>query len=418
MQAARFVLAVVAALSASFAYAQQVCYQYSVTFFTQIRTAPSLSAVCSAMVGITWDDGNGGLKTITSGSVAGDEASLQCRYEYTAAWGPAYGGVGTTQASRSEVPCSESCTEKADQKTILNWTIGYARSPEEGAPMVIDVRSTVPQGRSACHGGCRVSVPGIPFEGWGATHPTSSGLYRQSVDYEVAYTGESCQEADTNSEVSDRDPPPCTGSVGQVNGVPKCIGTSEHPASGDTPGEPGQKSDGNPTAGEKPGSGPRDPGGNGDGGPRGGGVGGPKGSGDGDGDGTTDTPGEGKEQAACGAPGQPKCRIEEAGTPGKIPGDAYDSKLDPYKKSMDELRDKAGGSSDKTSLWNGWTAFFNAPPLATCEQFEFPDVMGMQLPKLNPCGVVTGMRSLMGYLWALGAMWLCIGMVTRTVRGG
>lgn len=108
----------------------------------------------------------------------------------------------------------------------------------------------------------------------------------------------------------------------------------------------------------------------------------------------------------CGLPGKPACKIDEEGTPEAKTDSEYHDKLDPFKTEMDSNRDVIGGASDKP-FFDGWSLFFSAPAVVACQPYELPRDMG----SIDACGVVDGVRTIMGYIWALTALYLCIGMV-------
>lgn len=112
----------------------------------------------------------------------------------------------------------------------------------------------------------------------------------------------------------------------------------------------------------------------------------------------------------CGLPGKPACKIDETGTPAPVPATRYDAALDPFKQSTDEKRDVIAGTADK-SFFSGWTMFFSAPAVVQCQPLAMPTYLGIQIGSLDPCPVADGMREVMAYIWALGAMWLCLGMI-------
>ena len=184
-------------------------------------------------------------------------------------------------------------------------------------------------------------------------------------------------------------------------------GVFQQPANLDKNG----KDQGNPAAGTKPTSGS----GSGSGGAgrtpgagSGGSAGGPAGAANGSGtkpDGTKPTE-EGKEQQNCGAPGQPKCGIEEGGTPKTYTGN---DGLADWKAAVDsnraQIKDSGGG------VFDGFAVFFSAPPVAACSPFSLPNDYG----SLDPCPVVDGVRGVMGYIWALGALFLCIGWIREAI---
>ncbi|MVT37079.1 hypothetical protein GO497_06200 [Acidovorax citrulli] len=133
--------------------------------------------------------------------------------------------------------------------------------------------------------------------------------------------------------------------------------------------------------------------------------------------GTVNKPGDGKEQAACGAPGQPKCAIDETGTP-KVSPNEYDKAVDQYKVDADALRARVSAADDK-GYFSGWKSMWFAPAVVACQPFQLPSFLGVSMgTMIDPCDVVEGVRYFMAYLWALGGLYLCMRMVTQTVRGG
>lgn len=116
----------------------------------------------------------------------------------------------------------------------------------------------------------------------------------------------------------------------------------------------------------------------------------------------------------CGYPGGPPCQIDEAGTPEPLPVGKYTPAADEYKTKADENRTTIGGNGDKP-FFTGWNVFFFAPPLAVCQPFQLPDYNGASMGALDACNVVEGTRSVMSYIWALAALFLCLGMIKREV---
>jgi len=250
---------------------------------------------------------------------------------------------------------------------------------------------------------------------WQSAAPTPSGLYRLSLDISATFTGETCTPTEVdNAALSKTAPiPPCPGFTGEVNGVPGCYGTASNPTSSDvSETKPKSPQSGNPAAGEKPSTGEgsgsdgkgRTPS-TGDGGP----AGGPAaaaGSGKAP-DGTTPKPGEGKEQANCGAPGQPKCGIDEGGTPSKFEGDK--AALDKWKSDVEANRNTIKDANG--SFFDSYGVFFAAPPFVPCEPIELPNEVFLT----RQCEVVDGTRSVMAYIWALAALWICLGWIREAI---
>lgn len=115
------------------------------------------------------------------------------------------------------------------------------------------------------------------------------------------------------------------------------------------------------------------------------------------------------EIITCGLPSTPPCRIDEAGTPNEAPASIKES-ANEYKSKMDELRDTVKGDTDK-GMFESWRNLFLVPPIAACEAVVLPRDMG----SIDPCPVVDGVRSVMAYIWALTALWLCLGMVREVI---
>lgn len=111
------------------------------------------------------------------------------------------------------------------------------------------------------------------------------------------------------------------------------------------------------------------------------------------------------DTTGCGLPDTAPCKIDEAGTPEYEPAEDV---IEPAKAA--ELA-KLETVKAPPSLFPGWNTLFNAPALSACSAFVLPRDMG----EINPCSVVEGVRSVMGYIWALTALFLCLGMVKRAV---
>ena len=358
-------------------------------------------------------------------------------------------GMSSGHVQTRQVVC-EVC--KPGPKGSVNVTVGYHATPSTNIKLNPFVKVDPffkqlekDQGGTMCYQGCKVGVP-FPDEGaeyWISQVAGPNGLYRSSATIDIQGTSQQCSEATPDAATSTATPPACPGATGTVNGATVCLPSTTDTTPGTAPTDAIR---GNPSAGPTDPSKPtseRAPGpggagnGSGTGGASNGGAasGGPatgsnntpggKGCNDGtksptpacsgkgelDADGNTDKPEEGKEQAACGAPGQPKCRIDETGTPGEVGGDKYDSKLDAYKNDSKDAADQIKGSG--TGIYDSWTSLFVAPPLASCEGFEFPAHAGQSMGTVDPCNVVDGIRTAMAYLWAIGGFWLCLGWVKQ-----
>lgn len=377
-------------------------------------------AACAAMVGKHLF-GDSGTSVVTSSIASGASCS-----------GTMTGNYGYYQNLATHIIDYDVCAPQIDQVTISNVTAGYSRSVAGAGlyPPVMPDGSAAASGymglppSSMCIAGC-LQARGAAVASWTSLEPTATGLYRQSDDWSFTNLGTSCTATPAENAAANpaANVPACVGFVGQVNGKLTCIPSV--PDSGIGPGaKPKSATVGNPTA-STPGGVGNIPatGGNGAN------AGGPKGSSDGGvvpggggaavapptpaasaPKGFASAPGTGLEQVACGAPGQPKCAIDGTGIPSAADPSIAKS-ADGYKKDMDSLRGTVAGSGDKNFFNGGWSTLFSAPAIAACTPIAFPADLG----SVDPCPVVEGVRSVMGYIWALTAMFMCLGMIKRVI---
>lgn len=320
------------------------------------------------------------------------------------------------------------CAAKMGKVGVTNWTQGYSRTPDEGDVYGVGPVTLPPASGEVCDAGCKVALqtsgPGVNF--YVSQAPTASGLYRRSADYPNLNLGTDCTPGAVDAPAQKTSTvPACPGTVGEVNGKTVCVGTAASPVTTtpiERPSVPPIA--GNPAAGAKPstgdgsgtGSAGRTPTG-GDGGPAGGpagaAVGGRGGSAGGtsDGKGTTDKPADGKEQAACGAPGQPVCavKVDEKGTPEGV-GTSFDAAK---QKSDDSYSAQAKTVTDATASTYKptWDFSFSLP--TGCTAFD-TEIEGF---KLDPCRYQSTIHDLMSLVWAAITVFTIIGMVGRTIRG-
>lgn len=416
----RFLVFLVAFSSLS---AWAACRQYLVDMsgFPARPWASSEESACSAINGAS-KTGSGDLVSSTI-SGARVTAPRVCAYTLTSLYKNGKSIVEEETAYilyKTVEKCDTECGSKQGQDFTLNWTHGYTRTPDIDADLswqTVAPPLIPPPDGMVCDpvSSCKVALVLIPTAVWQSIAPTSQGLYRVSFDYDAMYFGESCTptKVDTAGASPAAEKPTCPGFVGEVNGVPGCYGTASSPTANDVSSrKPKPPEAGNPTAGKAPDSGEgsgtggagRTPS-TGDGGPRGGPAA-AAGSGTKP-DGTTPKPGEGKEQAACGAPGQPKCGIDETGTPTKFDGKG--DLLGGWEEGVKANRatiEKSG-----TGIFDSFSVFFSAPPLAGCEPIELPNDQVIT----RHCDVVDGTRSVMAYIWALTALWLCVGWIREAI---
>lgn len=357
-----------------------------------------------------------------------------CPANSTAVSGGCQCANGFDESGGQCVPHTNSCTPNAGKVKVTNWTVGFFRTPDDNDYSAVGPVNKLPASGSFCSGGCVMNVPDPGAPGWSAWRsqsPNAQGLYRGSLDIPVTNSGTECSPGAADTPLSPTAlEPQCPGAVGEVNGKLGCYGTAQSPVvtnPTDRPSVPPVA--GNPTAGPKPetgegsgtGSAGRTPtngnGGNA-GGPAGAGQGGKGGGAGGTASGTGTTKNaEGKEEKdPCGAPGQAECnvKVNEKGTPNGA-GTTYDTakaKMDETKGKNDEQLGKASGTGDK-GFMEPVRQLFWTPPIAACQPMALPTMFsGLSL---DPCGVVDGARGLMGFLWAAGGLFLCLGMVKRVI---
>lgn len=339
---------------------------------------------------------------------------------------PVSGGCACNSGSLEQggqcVDPNQACQAKSGTSSIVNVTVAWQRTPSvaSGVDWLYPTKLSSSGTGSACNGGCMQNFdahePCADCGSYVSQVPNSQGLYRVSIDFMGHYSGSVCSDSPSDQVIKpdDSKDPPCPGFIGEVNGVKGCYGTADKPIRPESPDpnvDKNGKDKGNPAAGNKPSSGA----GSGSGGAgrtpgsgSGGSAGGPAGAANGSStkpDGTKPTE-EGKEQQNCGAPGQPKCGIDESGTPKTYTGN---DGLADWKAAVEsnraQIKDSGGG------VFDGFAIFFSAPPVASCSPFDLPNNYG----SLDPCPVVDGVRGVMGYIWALSALFLCIGWIREAI---
>lgn len=339
---------------------------------------------------------------------------------------PVSGGCGCNSGSLEQggqcVDPNQACQAKSGASSIVNVTVAWQRTPSvaSGVDWLYPTKLSSSGTGSVCNGGCMQNFdahePCADCGSYVSQVPNSQGLYRVSIDFMGHYSGSVCSDSPSDQVIKpdDSKDPPCPGFIGEVNGVKGCYGTADKPIRPESPDpnvDKNGKDKGNPAAGNKPSSGA----GSGSGGAgrtpgsgSGGSAGGPAGAANGSGtkpDGTKPTE-EGKEQQNCGAPGQPKCGIDESGTPKTYTGsDGLADWKAAVESNRAQIKDSGGG------VFDGFAIFFSAPPVASCSPFDLPNNYG----SLDPCPVVDGVRGVMGYIWALSALFLCIGWIREAI---
>lgn len=330
------------------------------------------------------------------------------------------------------------CAALIGKASVVNWTEGYTRTPDEGDTQGVGPVNVIPN--TVCSAGCNVSVqktgPGVEY--YVSQQPTSQGLYRRSRDMPSVNLGTQCTSGPNDANQPTAPEPQCPGQVGVVGNKVTCIATAEKPIT-PTPVPTPEKAPiaGNPSAGPKPpsgdgsgeGSAGRTPsagtGGNSGGGAaagmggKGGGAGGTAaGTGSGTGAGSSNSggrvtnPGDGTEQAACGAPGQPVCsvKVDETGMPGlgttfKAATDKVNENFDSTSEAIKQIRD---GESKPS-----WSFTFRLP--TGCTSYA-PAGFDDFAVTINPCAWQSTIHDLMSMVWAAATAFCLIGMVGRTFR--
>lgn len=374
---------------------------------------------------------------------------------FTAVLNVAVGALNPGQLSYEQgaletktVVCEEVCKRIEGKKT--NITIGYHATPSDNLKLNPATKYDpffkqlmTEGGGTTCIAGCEhfMYKPGADTKTWVSQVAGTNGLYRSSADVSSTQFATPCGGAPAEGASPSAPIPECNGALGDVNGATVCL-----PRNTDTGVDLGGLPDatrGNPPAGEVPpgkddkerapgpggagngsGTGGASNGGGASGGPATGSNNKPGGKGCNDGskspelpcsgkgeldaDGTTDKPGEDKEQQACGAPGQPKCRIDETGTPdGKNALDKSGSDID---QGKDSWISEIAKWQEKT--WDDFTWTFQLPSGCTPLSLE-----GFEMT-LDVCQFQPMIHDIMSVLWAAAAVFGCMTLVFRTNAGG
>lgn len=308
------------------------------------------------------------------------------------------------------------CTSGAGAAKLVNMTLGWARSATANAKDYVGTIADIPE--NACSGGCRFGTLEATSV-YRSTHPSTQGLYRISADVLMIQTDTECTTTDDVVNPS-QVPASCPGYVGEVNGVTTCVGLQSSPippATGTPPTKPQEA--GNPAAGQAPTSGegsgvggyPRTPtAGNGQasGGPASAGI--PRGQ---VGNGTVNSPDEGTEQAACGAPGQSPCRIDESGTNTTV-GDGL-GPLNDADTSRTGILTGIQSTADKDGTWSVMPRWFTRTSCTATNLGTWP-IINVDI-EFNLCpwlGLYDVFASLAMVVLTFMA---CTGMVRDTITG-
>ena len=386
-----------------------------------------------------------------SGSGASATCYLQWDYAYLGSSTWMVTGMGSGSVQVREVVCEEVC--KPGPKGSVNVTVGYHATPSTNIKLNPLVKADPffkqlekDRGGTMCYQGCKVGVH-LPDEGadwWVSQVAGPNGLYRSSATIDIQGTSQQCSEAIPDAVTSTATPPACPGATSNVNGATVCLpsttdttpGTAPtdairgNPSAGPTdPSKPtSERAPGPGGAGNGSGTGGASNGGGASGGPATGSNNTPGGKGCNDGskspelpcsgkgeldaDGTTDKPGEDKEQQACGAPGQPKCRIDETGTPdGK---DAFNSAKEKLDSEFDKLTtelEKIKSPDGKDTSWGVMPTWIQTGACSPWNLGTLP-IIDRQIT-IDICAIKPYVDGVMNFLWALGTFFAVISMVFR-----
>jgi len=351
---------------------------------------------------------------------------------------PLVNGVRATPGNVEATACPGSPTCLAGEITSYNITAGWNRGlggnasyPDrmpDGSVPANGYIGTPPL--TMCIRGCiQTQVSGGPDNSW-LSKVAVNGMYRISDDWKYMKTATECTVTSSESARLDSTalPPACDGSAGLINGKAVCVPTS----AGQTNLLQGDKAastvkEGNPVSGSSGGLSniPATGTGTNAGGPLTSTTnqplampgGGPGASGPGattsTGTTTATTPSTSTTTfETCGIPGQPACKIDETGTPGTATM-AIDTVA--IEAAQAARRGTITGKSDKSFL-DGFSSFFVTPPMATCVPITMPiSSVGVQIPPIDPCETVGGIRAFMAWLWAVGGLFLCVGFVREAI---
>lgn len=413
----RLVLVAAVMLAGSHAIAQRVCKNYDVSAAGATGSGSTPATACSSLVGKEIQVGRP-VATVVGSTPNPENPEGKCDVSYTSTGTP--GATFWTVATMipRDVTCDDDVCAASASPITKNVTVGYVRNRGDNDG-VVTFNPGAPN-QVACDGMCTLRFGGIEAV-WESQGRASNGMYRVSYDMQTFRTGGTCDAVDEPLDSKPETVKPCDGAMGEVNGKPYC---AKSPNGNTTlPPPPLPASDGNPTAGSRPTPGvdrtPNTGGGGPEGGPRGGTN--PSGSGTvilpgtgGGASGTVAKPGDGKEQANCGAPGQPKCSINEEGTPSANDGKAlFDGPL----KALEQVSTDAKKAFDdaKSLKAEPWTFTFQLPTGCTDLSFDWGAFGG--IIKVDVCKHQPLIHSLMSFLWICAGIGGSFILLQRTVSG-
>jgi len=122
---------------------------------------------------------------------------------------------------------------------------------------------------------------------------------------------------------------------------------------------------------------------------------------------TVSTGGTGEPSITCGLPGTPPCKIDETGTPGF--DDPFES--DPKESWFRPLLDLF---QDPDTADTSWSWSFALP--TGCTPITVGPFAGQSV-EVNLCTYQPMIHDLMSLVWVGATIWICVGMVGRTLGG-
>lgn len=114
----------------------------------------------------------------------------------------------------------------------------------------------------------------------------------------------------------------------------------------------------------------------------------------------------------CGVGSAPPCavKVDETDVPSTV------TMADPFpqlEQTAQAQRDEIAAADG--SAWEPIKDFFFLPPSTACVPFDMPSVYGMAVPQVDPCGVVPGIRQVVGVIWSIVALWIMVGWIREVL---
>lgn len=114
----------------------------------------------------------------------------------------------------------------------------------------------------------------------------------------------------------------------------------------------------------------------------------------------------------CGVGSAPPCavKVDETGVRSTV------TMADPFpqlEQTAQTQRDEIAAADG--SAWEPIKDFFFLPPSTACVPFDMPSVYGMAVPQVDPCGVVPGIRQVVGVIWSIVALWIMVGWIREVL---